>query len=241
MNKCLFFTTPPRPLLREGNYPYLLLNFFSYRYLFKNNNWKLAIVDCAVEHWFRKLKLNDYPKDFFKKWEEIAKILYDNFGERVWITIPDYPDDYYQGLCYENGKDNVDKTLENIKKFIKLKGCWMPVIQSNYKNIKRFEESAMLVKEIVGDYPRVAIGTVCKVRDGKFIVECCKIARKYFKNSWIHAFGLTIKYLDKVKEYINSFDSLAWTSFKKYKNSSNEKYWYFFEYIKRVENIINKT
>jgi len=68
------------------------------------------------------------------------------------------------------------------------------------------------VKEIVGeDYPRIAIGTVCKTERVEFIEYCSKVARRQFPRSWIHSFGLTLRTIPRVKHLINSFDSLAWS------------------------------
>lgn len=83
------------------------------------------------------------------------------------------------------------------------------IIQSRFLNRFSFLESAKRLHDLIGDYPRVAIGTVCKCRKLDFILYCCKVARKAFPHSWIHAFGLTLKAVPRVAHLINSFDSLA--------------------------------
>jgi hypothetical protein len=88
---------------------------------------------------------------------------------------------------------------------------WLPVIQSRYLNRFSFLESAKKLYDLIGDYPQIAIGTVCKCRKLDFIIYCCRVARKIFPKSWIHAFGLTLTALPKVAHLIDSYDSLAWT------------------------------
>ena len=200
--KLRFYTLPPNGV----NYPFLLVNRKNYRVLFKRR-FRHAIIDSGVMDFVRK-NIRDYPSGFLKTWKHTARALSDVFGEKIWLVIPDYPDDYNPGQF----GDNVAKTLENIKDFITVDGVnWLPVIQSRYLNRFSFLESAKQVKEIVGEYPRVAIGTVCKCNRLDFIIYCCKVARKIFPNSWVHAFGLTLKALPKVAHLIDSFDSMAWT------------------------------
>jgi hypothetical protein len=229
-----FYTLPPKNI----EWDYLLVNPKNYNELFKRK-FKHAILDSGVMIFHQNPNLKDYPKNFINFWKHEAKRLSKIFDNKLWITIPDYPDDYYPGQF----GDNVSKTIENIKEFIKIDEVnWVPVIQGRYLNILSFIGSCERIKEIIGDYPRIAIGTVCKTNRIKFIEYCCRIARGFFPKSHIHAFGLTLRALPKVKNYINSFDSLAYTFPRKKGHScknKEEKIKYFHEYIKRIEEIIN--
>ncbi len=195
-----FYSLPPRSL----EYPFLLVNMRNRNQL-KGRKFQHAIVDSGVEIFKSNPRLRDYPKSFLWRYTQQAEILSHKYPG-VWITIPDYPDDFNPGQF----GDNIEKTLKNIEEFISIDGVeWLPVIQSQYLNVLRFYESCHRLKKLLGNYPRIAIGTVCKTRKLNFIVECCKIARKFFPKSWIHAFGATLTAIPKIVNYIDSFDSIV--------------------------------
>ena len=155
---------------------------------------------------FKNKSITEYPKSFLYKWKYQAKHLTEIFGNRLWVTIPDYPDD----LAHQFGHENVEKTLRNVEEFIAVdKVNWLVPIQSQYLNTFSFIESCHRTKELIGNYPRIAIGTVCKTNKIKFIKFCCEVVRKTFPNSWIHGFGMTLKALPKVYKYINTLRSLT--------------------------------
>ena len=230
------FYTNPRGL---GQYPYIMLHMKQRRQLLRIR-FDHAIVDSGVMIFVRK-NVDDYPHWFLKIYDFRAKQLSEIYGDRVWVTIPDYPDDYNPGQF----GDNVSKTLENIKDFISIKDVnWLPVLQSRYMNRFSFLEACEKTKEIIGDYPRVAIGTVCKCNKVSFIEYCSKVARKIFPKSWLHAFGLTLRALPLVKDYLDSFDSMAWTyprtSGHSAKNTT-ELQQYFQAYLNRVDDILEEA
>jgi len=203
-----FYTTPPPGV----DYPYFFTTMVKdkWRLLFRYR-WRHAIVDAGVEYWFHRMKVRDYPERWLKWYVNKAKQLSRIFNDRVWIVIPDYPDDYTPCMTYEDDMDNVDKTLRNIEEFISIDGvAWLPVIQSRFENTFSFIESCHRLRKLIGSYPRVAIGTVCKARKLAWIEYCLKYARSVFSNSWIHAFGLTLSALERVKTANSSFDSTAW-------------------------------
>jgi len=215
-----FYTLPPP----QVKYPYIFVTMLNYQELYRRD-FEHAIVDSGVEFFFHKRKYKDYPRTYLEKYKVIARALGRTFGDSVWVTIPDYPDDYEPGQCFENGMDNVDKSLRNVEEFITIDGVeWLPVIQSRFENAFSFIESCERLKDLIKDFPRVAIGTVCKSRKVKWIRYCIATARSYFPRSWIHAFGLTLRALSAlgsqaVESYRSwtyrtlakfSFDSRAW-------------------------------
>jgi len=228
-----FYTLP------DENYPYLLVNRKNYRILFKRK-FEHVIIDSGVMDFVHK-NVKEYPKGFLKTWKRKASQLTMIWRDRLWCVIPDYPDDYNPGQF----GDNVSKTLRNIEDFISFDSVnWLPVIQSRYLNRLSFLESCQRTKEIIGDYPRVAIGTVCKCNQISFVEYCAKVTRKFFPNSWIHAFGLTLRALPKVIGLIDSFDSMAWT-FPRTKGghsckNSKERREYFHVYLSRLKEILEK-
>lgn len=222
--------------LPEEHYPYLLVNRKNYGILFKRN-FEHAIIDSGVMDFVTK-EVKEYPKSFLDSWAWKVSQLQMIFHEKVWFVVPDYPDDYNPNQF----GDNVLKTLENVKFFMqKQEISWLPVIQSRYLNRFSFLESAKATYELIGDYPRVAIGTVCKCKKKDFIIYCCKVARKVFPHSWIHAFGLTLSALPEVANLIDSFDSMAWTFPRTPGHScknSKERIEYWHAYVNRVNQIL---
>jgi len=231
-----FYTLPPSGV----DWSYLLVNPSNCKVLFKHK-FKHAILDCGVETFKHNPDLKDYPEGFLERWKWKAKQLTEIFGERLFVTIPDYPDDFNPGQF----GDNIAKTLENIKDFIFVDGVnWLPSIQSRFLNRFSFLESCEKTKRIIGDYPRVAVGTVYKTNNLSFIEYCCKVTRKVFPKSRIHAFGLTLRALPKVKSAINSFDSLAYSFPRKSGMGScknlSERQKFFHAYIERIKQILGE-
>lgn len=164
------------------------------------------LLDSGVELFFLKRKLRDYPPGYLERYADKARLLSRVF-KNAWVTIPDYPDDYYPGFI----PDNVERTLENIRRFIHVPGIeWLPVIQSRYHDRFSFLSSLVQVKGIIGDYGRVAIGTVCKSRDTRWIAYTVQATRAHFPSAMIHAFGATLSALPMFHGYVFSADSVSW-------------------------------
>ena len=197
-----FYTYPPNGI----EWPYLLVNPRN-KSLLERVCFEHAILDSGVLI-FHDRNVKEYPESFLESWKVEAKSVSDRFGEKVWVTIPDYPDDYNPGQF----GDNVSKTIDNIENFISMDGVkWIISLQSRFLNPFSFAESIQQVNERFGQYPRIAIGTVCKTNKLNFIKQSCYYARKHFPKSQIHAFGLTLKAITPVQDIIDSFDSMAWT------------------------------
>jgi len=234
--------------LQRIRYPYLMFNMAEKRRLgherwFRENWFKHAIIDAGVETFFFVRKLKDYPKYFLDMYKWRAILATNHFGKnRVWVTIPDYPDDYEQELTWENGKDNVEKTFENIERFRNVDQVeWVYPLQANYRSRKSFREACKRLKDEVN--PKiVGIGTVCKTKDIKFIVYCLREARNVFgKDVWIHAFGPTLFALPKIWFYLDSFDSSAQFRINgRMVKSAEERIHAFKTWIRKVEKIVEK-
>jgi len=199
--------------------------------------FKHSIIDSGVMIFVQK-NVKDYPKSFMKSYDFHARQFTAIYDKRVWVAIPDYPDDYNPGQF----GDNIEKTLKNIEHFITIDNVnWLPVIPSRYKNRFSYLYSCEKTKELIGDYPQVAIGTVCKCNEISFIEYCAKVTRKTFPKTWIHAFGLTLRAIPKVKDCIDSFDSMAWTFPRTSGHSAKnnrELQQYFKAYLKRLNEIL---
>jgi len=200
----IFFSTPP-PRVR---YPYVLTTMSkpAHEIINKYHYAELILLDAGVELFFLRKKLRDYPAGYLEHYADKARLLSKTF-KNAWVTIPDYPDDYYPGYI----TDNVEKTIANIRRFITVPGVqWLPVIQSRFHDRFSFLSALAEVRSIIGDYERVAIGTVCKSRDSGWIAYTAQATRNYFPHSKIHAFGATLKALPKFHMYVYSADSVSW-------------------------------
>ncbi len=178
-------------------------NFYSW---LKKGYCKHVIIDSSVETIFLINKLKEYPLWYWKLFNK--RLNYARNNEAIWVTIPDYPDDYQEGLTYEDGLDNVDKTFKNIRTYYHTSDVnWLPVIQSKFLDRQRFIESLEMMKDIDTHPKRLGIGTVCKTRDLNFIKYCLQKTREYFPDAWIHAFGVTLQAIPFARFYVNSVDS----------------------------------
>lgn len=206
-----FYTNPPTGI----QYPYILFNIYNHkreitRLKLRSADWlQHCLIDSGVDKLFFYDKLTDYPTEYLSKYLSTARKLTELFPD-AWITIPDYPDDYQHKLCWKDGKTNVDLTLQNIEKFITIDGInWLPVIQSEFLNLKRYQETCREVRMRYNP-SRVAVGTVCKTNNIRFIIKCIQETRRRFPTAWIHAFGPTLKAIKFIQHEINSFDSTAY-------------------------------
>jgi len=219
------------------DYPWLFVAYH-YRSALNRSNFKHAIHDCGVIRFFKKKLWKDYPPFWLYEYCSVAEKLTEKFGDRLLIVAPDYPDDYHPGVL----SDNVSRTFKNLKFCMNYEANWLPVIQSPYLDVDGFRKSCERMKSEFGDFDTYAIGTVCKTNDLKFIIRCCKLAREYFPNKLIHAFGLTLSALPYVRTSIDSFDSMAWAFPRKHGlpscKNSQERREYFKVYLKRVNELL---
>jgi len=207
-----FYTTPPLRLA----WPWILVSLPSLGGLRGKTIFKRAlhiIIDSGVDKYFMKEKLKDYPPSYraFSPYE--FKSIQNELGERVRITVPDFPDDYSPGQTYDGGKDNVDRTIENIKRYTGIFPDinWMPVAQAKYMDFDGFRSRLPEIGSYVDRYGWVGIGTVCKTHDLDFIAKCCKALAKEFPDAHKHAFGATMESYPIIRHYVESFDSSAYS------------------------------
>jgi len=227
-----FYTLPPRGV----GHDYVFVNPRSFKELYKRS-FLHAICDSGVHYFYANPSSRDYPNGYFERYCDLARGLVRSFGDKIWVTIPDYPDDYHPGQF----GDNVQKTLANVSRFLGIKGIpWMPTIQANFNDVSSFQYCC---EQLIGidSFERVAIGTVCKIRNLRFISKCCQMAREYFPSAWIHAFGPSLNAIPHIRFYIDSFDSTAWTFPRKPNRSSCktaiERRRYFKAYLSRLDQL----
>jgi len=198
------------------------------------------IVDSGVNRFFKKLGLKDYPKYYLERYRYVAEWLYRKYGDRVWVTIPDYPSDYRENPI----ENNTEKTIRNIEKFIDAKANWIIVIQAKYLDYEDYRRALKLYSDLFPDYPRIAIGTLCTRAPRDYAVFCARMTREYFPKSWIHVFGPSLTVLRYIAPYVNSIDTAGyysiphWLRGKKLKFTEEEiaKSW-----IQRAEDMIARS
>jgi len=201
-----FYAHPANYLKGSLEWPYIMValdeakgGFWSYA--------KHVIIDCGVDKYFFMHKLKDYPHSYVETYPSRV-YRYSRMG--AWIVIPDYPDDYHEpGFLFKDGKDNVERTFENIERMHRYrhKINWIYPVQAHYKDLLSFEESLERLKEY--EPKRIGIGTVCKISDVKLIGKFAMKARKAFPDAWIHAFGPCLRSIIYIRPYVDSFDSSA--------------------------------
>ena len=193
-------------------------------------------MDSGVEL-FAKETIQDYPASFHKKYVGVAQMLTRIYGNQMWCVIPDYPDDFGNNPV----EHNVEKTLTNIEKYHSIENVnWVYPLQADFLDLKSFYYACQQVKEYNPE--RVAIGSVCKMKNIAFIIKCCSVARQVFPNSWIYAFGLTLKALPYVFHLLDSFDSSAYYTSRgagqRMCTTQAQRLEYFKKYLKRIDEII---
>lgn len=158
-----------------------------------------------------------------------------------WKVVPDCPD--LQGeFNKEVDFSNTEYSWELLTTYyIPDDPTHLPVLQSEYENIKSFKAYIKRFKEVYGVVDKVAIGSICKADDHDVGVKMLKIARREFPGSWIHAFGLMFQQFKRAHDLIDSYDSTSWT-FPRYSGRSScrnkgERIEYFWDYITRIDEV----
>ncbi len=247
-----FYTLPPV----EIPYPYVLINANNpgngLRYIIRNRGFiESVIIDSGVEI-FRNPAIKDYPSGHVEKlvnlYKRVKSIVSD--GE-VYVTVPDYPDDYNPKSLWINGKTNIERTLDNIlyalNSYSEVK--WLIPVQGHYRSPKSIIYALELYQRHdvpLNDY--IAIANLC-VEDRVMIVnETVRLAwnwlwRNGYYNTRIHVFGPDTRSIYEIGKYIYSYDSMAWTrprgSHGWSAKSASERAYLFITYLVKHSRIID--
>jgi len=210
-----FFTLPPVP------WPYVLINLNNpnIRYVLKYHKYiRAIIIDSGVEI-FRNPDRFDYDGGFVEQLrrgltlrDRIRRILR---GVPIFLTIPDYCDDYRPYGLWLDDYDNIFRTLDSIMYALDKEPYRYYLIPiQGYNELPDSIEKSLEYLEAYGvlkTHKYYAVANLCVSRRVKTIVETLRIARAWLKNKHIHAFGISLRALRRAKNLINSFDSMAWT------------------------------
>ena len=241
-----FFTSPPEP------YPYILINVIHPKFSFLEYA-KEVIIDSGVEI-FRDPNVKDYPINhamrLLKVYSKVKRIVRD---KPIYITVPDYPDDYNPKSLWINEQyTNIERTLDNIlfytEKYRQLN--WLIPIQGWNKNPKSVLRTISLYKEhgIIEKFNYFAVANLCVESNVEIMYQTLKLVRNVLPDKRLHVFGLRLNALKKVYYLIDSFDSTAWTKpvdktlNANYSCKNNEQRIKFFErWLEKYNMITNKT
>ena len=178
------------------------------------------IVDSGVNRFFRRMRLQEYPEGYLEWYAQRAEWLYRVFGDRVWVVLPDYPSDYRENPI----PNNMERTLRNIVRFIDVKANWVVVIQARYLDYQDYLRALKVYSDLLPDYPRVAIGTLCTSAPKCYAVQVAKATRGWFPRSWIHVFGPSLRVLPEIAPYIDSIDTAAYYSIPRWLRGTKPKF-----------------
>jgi len=208
-----FYTLPPIP------YPYILFNAnnpkISIPFKFKEKVESI-ILDSGIEI-FRDSAVKDYPSNHIWKIVHLYNKLKRLFPRaEIWATIPDYCDDYHpQNLWLDKEHTNIERTVENIKKWTKKLDYvnWLIPIQGWNKQPKSIERSIALLEKygITEEFDYFALGNLCVEPDVKIVFETARLARKLLPDKKLHIFGLKLRAVPLIQSYVDSFDNMVWT------------------------------
>jgi len=218
-----FYTYPPHGC----EHPWILRNI------------KQKPIDCV--HEIVDIGIYDLLKTEGHKHTEEKLNLWSKLNTDGWKVVPDCPD--IKGEFNQHvGFDNVEYSQELLLKYFDPRDdSQLPVIQSNYEDLRSFKDYIKWFKCNYGEHNKIAIGSICKSDNNKKAIKMLKIARREFNNSWIHAFGLRFKQFIKARHLINSFDSTSWTFPRTQGHScknQEERIEYFYDYIKRINEVM---
>ena len=245
-----FYTLPPV----EIPYPFILINANrpNLYYVIRHRDFIVSvIIDSGVEI-FRDPSVKDYPPNHFEKlvslYRQVKNIVRD---AEVYVTVPDYPDDYHPKSLWLNGKTNIERTLDNILYALNSYSevNWLIPIQGHYRNPRSVVYALELYQK--HDIPLdryIAVANLCVEERTRYVVETIKLAYSWLWNNGyyhtkIHVFGPDTRSIYHIKNIIHSFDSMAWTRPRDHggwsaKNNS-ERIYMFLTYIAKHSQIID--
>jgi len=245
-----FFTLPPYTI----SYPFVLINANrpeeGLRYIRKHHRViREVIIDSGVEI-FRNPSIKEYPNNIFSKLVALYKKV-KMYVDNVYVVCPDYPDDYRPKQLWLDGKDNIERTIDNVVVclYVYSDVNWLLPIQGHYRNPKSILK-CIDAYWAIGAWNRVkiaGIANLCTENDIGIIRDTIKLARMHIpEDIKLHGFGINLKAIRYVHRYLDSFDSMAWTrpvSRRLRKNYSartiREKEEYFRAWIRRLHSILS--
>ena len=195
-------------LYYDVEHPYRVIPMFLVmEEVWPRGSWEHLIVDSGVNRFFKRLRLKEYPRWYLEAYGWHAERLYRLYGDRVWVVAPDYPDDYEGNRMPRN----TERTLRNVEWFLSsFEANWLVVVQARYLDLAAYREALRTYRRLVGDYPRIGIGTLCTRAPREYARRVAMATRRFFPESWIHVFGPSLRILKAITPYVDSIDTTAY-------------------------------
>mgnify|MGYP000076502174 CR=1 FL=1 len=239
-----FYTLPPIP------WPYVLVNANNPNLAYIRKNWRQidsVIIDSGVEI-FKDPRVKDYPEGWIGRLVELYNAIRP-WVKEVWVTVPDYPDDYHPKSLWLDGKTNIERTIDNVIKALDAypKVNWLIPIQGHNRDPISLLKSIKYLRELGITETReyFAVANLCVESKTELIVKSVGLVRQELPNKKLHVFGIKLNALKKISHLIDSFDSFAWTRpVKKPGHSAKtleERRKYFYEWLDRLKEVIPKV
>jgi hypothetical protein len=207
-------------------------------YDFVLRNIKQKEVPC--KHEIIDIGIYDLLKPPFQHSEEKLGE-WEKLDPKGWKVVPDCPDllgEFGQHVNYSN----TEYSWELLERYYDPNNPQhLPVIQSEFQNINSLNEYIVKFKDEYGVPNKIAIGSVCKIKNHKIGNKIVRILKNEFPDTWIHVFGMHFTQFKMTYNLIDSFDSTSWT-FPRAKgrgSSKNlgEKRRFFQNYLDRINEI----
>lgn len=219
-----FYTLPPRNI----PYPYILINANNpkpgIKYIEENKDIvEAVIIDSGVER-LRKCNVMDYPGGYKENNNQLAKlyeIVASIIPEReIYVVASDYPDDYCPGRWGKNIEMTIESILDAIDRYKNIP--WLLPVQGKWMKPESVVYSLELMKSngLINYAYRttryMALANLCVNKDCKTIYRTTLNAYNWlvnhsFLDMKLHLFGIASNCVGKIKQYIYSWDSTAWT------------------------------
>ena len=246
-----FYTLPPF----EVPYPYVLVNANNpdggLRYIVRYRDIvESVIIDSGVEI-FRDPGVRDYPPGHFDRLVSLYRRVRSYVpGVEVYVTVPDYPDDYHPRALWVGGKTNIERTLDNIlyalTSYREVK--WLIPVQGHFEKPGSIVYALELYQKHgvpLEDY--VALAMLCVSRKCSIVQKTVSLAYHWFigngLDTRIHVFGPAVNCIRLVRKLVYSFDSMAWTRPRRYHGSSawnnRERVYLFITFLHAYSDLID--
>lgn len=193
MNKNIrFYTYPPNGI----KWNYILRNIKQKPHICKHEIVDVGIYDLLKPPY-------NYSISRLNEWRKLIV--------NGWKIVPDMPDLVNEFKIDLDGFDNVELTKKlHLEFYDPSNKRLLPVAQSEFGNIKSLNEYLSWFKDMYGDIDKIALAGV-KFGDKQHVINCCRLVKEYFPDTYIHALGLKLSHVRHVYEYIDSYDSTAWS------------------------------
>lgn len=220
------------------SYPFLIDTYKNHQNVLQRD-YLSAIVDLGVYTFLVKDPSHTYPEELVRGMMDLAKRDINN----VLIASCDYPPiDFESNINVKY--NNILKTIENWKRFSKLKksNIIYTLQFSKLLDFKQVKDDIAKYSEPSSNY--LGVGGLCRImgssKEKEYFMNVMRYIRQLYPNHHIHVWGASLWHINTLRLYANSFDNSKWTRpiSKDLGNSScktkEERINYFEAYLDRI-------